>query len=252
MPAESFKRYLAIHERSLRQSRERLAIEQRQREENQRLYRSLLEEHHHTDPQRMPLSVIPLACTETRPQEDLRRENYIDHLKKAIEAALADNEAVANENPEADAGTDRDEEHIPAMQKTLCGFCRGGCCTRGSNHAYICKDTVARVKRHHPNWDGEQILDAYLQRLPVRSILGSCINHGDRGCTLPREMRASNCNNFVCESVSTWNREHAENERVEGTVVIQRKLDHWTDVSKENDNGVARAEVAYKARTNQS
>jgi hypothetical protein len=246
MPAESFKRYLSIHKLSLRKSRERLAIEQKQHQENERLYQTLLNQHGHTDAQSMPLSVIPRACTETCPQEDHRREHYENHLKKTIEEAFAAKESVADEILEADAGTDCDEDRLPPMQKTLCGLCMGGCCTRGGNHAYINESTVTRVRRNYPDWDGEQILKAYLQRLPARSIVGSCINHGEHGCTLPREMRASNCNNFVCDTVSTWNREHAENNRVEGTVIIQRKLDHWTDVSKENDNGVVLAEAVYK------
>jgi hypothetical protein len=40
-----------------------------------------------------------------------------------------------------------------------------------------------------------------MSKIPRQSVEYSCVYHGDRGCTLPRSMRASICNTYHCEGL---------------------------------------------------
>ena len=51
----------------------------------------------------------------------------------------------------------------------------------------------------HPECTPGDAVDAYMARVPDKHVEGSCIHHGERGCTLDRDMRSETCNTYACE-----------------------------------------------------
>ena len=82
-----------------------------------------------------------------------------------------------------------------------CATCRGHCCKGGGDHAYIDERTMARVRRDHPDLDAGAIIRRFLARLAPRSFPGSCLFHGEHGCTLGRDLRAELCNAYYCNGL---------------------------------------------------
>lgn len=79
-----------------------------------------------------------------------------------------------------------------------CTLCRGDCCQNGGEHAYLRRQTLARVLAASPGMSLEDVVRTYLDRVPEESYEGSCIYHGVKGCNLPGEMRSDTCNDFYC------------------------------------------------------
>jgi hypothetical protein len=80
----------------------------------------------------------------------------------------------------------------------VCAACRGFCCSGGDAHAYLRPETMGRLLRQRPELRIEQLIDLYVDRLPEQSFEGSCVFHGETGCTLPRDMRSDTCNAHFC------------------------------------------------------
>lgn len=79
-----------------------------------------------------------------------------------------------------------------------CATCRGDCCKNGGDRAYLTRQTLTRVLDAAPGNSLEDVIRAYLDRVPEASYEGSCIYHAENGCTLPSEMRSDTCNEFFC------------------------------------------------------
>jgi len=82
-----------------------------------------------------------------------------------------------------------------------CAMCQGHCCKGGGDHAYIDSRTMARVRRDNPDQDAGAIIRRYLERVAPRSYKGSCLFHGQDGCTLGRALRAELCNAYYCDGL---------------------------------------------------
>ncbi len=57
---------------------------------------------------------------------------------------------------------------------------------------------MVRSLHAHPDWTLAQIMDAYLKHLPAKTVQNSCIYHSAKGCGLPRDLRSSTCNRYLC------------------------------------------------------
>jgi hypothetical protein len=81
-----------------------------------------------------------------------------------------------------------------------CGRCRGRCCYTGaSNMAFLRQDDIRRFRAANPSLSEGEVLEAFMSRIGEMHIAESCVFHREDGCALPREMRATTCNNFFCE-----------------------------------------------------
>lgn len=93
-------------------------------------------------------------------------------------------------------------EEATELESTLfaagCGLCRGMCCRQGADHAFLNIVQIRRFLAEHPELTEEETVEAYIAFIPELSIEDSCIYHGERGCTLPREMRSDMCNRWLC------------------------------------------------------
>lgn len=177
---------------------------------------------------------LPSGPTRQRKLAQGRRHTYRNHLKDIIaQANLAGDEA-----PPADTVATASRSTLPGQ---VCALCRGGCCTRGGDTAYLSADTMRRVMAQQPHWRPEQVMSAYLDRLAPKTQVGSCINHTASGCALPREMRSDVCNRYLCESQKELQGRLDEAPALRGVVVVQRRQDHWSRHLPDCDNGIVGA-----------
>jgi hypothetical protein len=128
-------------------------------------------------------AIVPLSAE--------RRAVFAANTAFALDRALEEPDRpfpVTPDTPEAHAG----------IIRAGCAACRGACCTKGGDTAYLYPDHFRRLL---PKWKGrtrDGILADYLSRLPGRVYEESCVYHTETGCALPRELRSNLCNTFLC------------------------------------------------------
>lgn len=160
-----------------------------------------------------------------------RRARYLAHLVEiTAEAKNLPAAQVAAVAPRA--------EGTSSMPGSLCALCRGGCCTRGGEKAYLSAETMRRFMDAQPEFSSDAVVAAYLDRVTKRAQTGSCINHTAQGCSLPKEMRSDICNRFSCESLATLQAAQRAPEQVAVVIVVRRKQDHWRRAEPGMDNAV--------------
>ena len=79
-----------------------------------------------------------------------------------------------------------------------CALCRGFCCSKAGDAAYLNPATISRVWRAQAHLTEEELVSAYVDAVPDRSFDGSCIFHGERGCSLSPSMRSNVCLTYQC------------------------------------------------------
>jgi len=147
-----------------------------------------------------PLVVAPASDRPLRPLPQRRRRIYEEHLRELLRAL------AAGEQPQGD-GAPPAVEVPPELERGLqagCRACRGYCCHTGGAHAYQTVDSLRRVRAARPELAGEALVALYLSHLPDRSVKDSCVFHGRRGCTLPRDLRGDMCNGYFCNPLLAW------------------------------------------------
>lgn len=137
----------------------------------------------------LPANADPLA-----PRDPARAAELERHLTELVEGLVLSRERVEVEPAETPAPANARE----TLSLNACGACRGSCCRSGGDHAYLTEETIARSLEAHPDWTLARIVGSYLEHLPAESTLNSCIYHGAAGCGLPRALRSSTCNRYVC------------------------------------------------------
>jgi hypothetical protein len=143
---------------------------------------------------------VPAYGGQLAPLPTARRRAFAAHLRTIIA------EAFANPAPRVRAALPRP---VPlAATEAACATCRGQCCSHGGEHAYLDEDTIRRVARTWPELGPRGIAARYRARVAKESFAGSCVFHGARGCRLSRELRSDLCNEFYCNALKLFIREH--------------------------------------------
>ena len=93
---------------------------------------------------------------------------------------------------------------VARVARTACAMCGGWCCKDGGEHAYLDERTMARVRPVRPELNARAVLRLYIDRIPAASYAGSCVFHGEMGCTLDRSLRSDICNNYYCGGLGTY------------------------------------------------
>lgn len=135
-------------------------------------------------------AVLPANADPLVPQDPSRRAEFAQHLEEILEEAVLDQARLESDPVEAAPGD--------ALSASICTACRGSCCRAGEDHAYLTAQTMVRALQAHPDWSVARITDAYLSCLPSESVANSCIYHSATGCGLPRALRSSTCNRYLC------------------------------------------------------
>lgn len=135
-----------------------------------------------------PANADPLA-----PQDPERRARFEERLTLLVQDVLLDLLAWPSESLDDPQTSARER-----LSGNACTACRGSCCRSGGDHAYLTEETIARYVRAHPERSFQEILDAYVSCIPERTTVNSCIYHSETGCGLPRDLRSSTCNRYLC------------------------------------------------------
>ncbi|MCR9295061.1 MAG: hypothetical protein NXI32_20275 [bacterium] len=140
-----------------------------------------------------------------------RRQQLLEHIRNLIQRAVVCLPSAADYlRPESDYLPEATEVESQVFA-VGCRLCRGHCCVAGNTHAFLTISTIRRVFQLYPTWSPQQVFDAYRTRIPEQSVQGSCVFHGQQGCTLPRQMRADLCNRYLCRDLQEIRKAIAEN-----------------------------------------
>jgi len=160
-------------------------------------------------PTRTQLKNVALVALRSRecnmqPVPDDQQARLREHLQELLADA-----ATKTEFDTADARAALDESlssqgQPDAALAAACATCSGNCCRTGGSRAYIDEQTIARVRLQQPALSDDEILALYVTAIPALHVEDSCVFHGDKGCTLPRELRARICNEYYCRPLINW------------------------------------------------
>ena len=79
-----------------------------------------------------------------------------------------------------------------------CAACGGHCCSKGGNDAYLDENAVRQAWARHPRLSKRGLMQLYLDAIPRQAFADSCIFHAERGCSLPRSLRAPVSEAYLC------------------------------------------------------
>jgi hypothetical protein len=82
--------------------------------------------------------------------------------------------------------------------RAACSTCRGHCCQKGGDDAYLDFESVGLAWGRFPHLSKEELVAAYLGAVPALSFADSCIFHAEHGCNLPETMRSPVCAAYFC------------------------------------------------------
>jgi hypothetical protein len=121
--------------------------------------------------------------------EPARRRALAAHLEEVV----ADASFAAIDGSDRTNGTQSSPDFRGA-----CSACRGHCCQKGGDDAYLDFESVGLAWGRFPHLSKEELIAAYLGAVPARSFADSCIFHAEHGCNLPETMRSPVCGAYLC------------------------------------------------------
>ena len=159
---------------------------------------------------------------EVRPE---RRERLRTHLRNTLGALREDASLHEDAAPPPHATTPAHAQALesppPSALAQACALCRGYCCVEGGDEAFIDTATLARARALYPALSDDALCALYMDALPALGIAGSCVFHGQGGCSLPRSLRARICNEYYCEPIRQWAEPAAEPLRPAAVVAVR-------------------------------
>jgi hypothetical protein len=150
-----------------------------------------------TDAASFPLAILPFNGHRVVNLQEWRRRAFRDRLNRLLSKAARQAASRGAEPAPPRAQPDASARQL-AVLAAGCAACMGHCCTQGKGHAFLDVETLRRYMAEHPQARPRDVFEAYLSHLPSRTYLESCEYHAERGCALPRHMRARMCNEFYC------------------------------------------------------
>jgi hypothetical protein len=123
------------------------------------------------------------------PVEPARRQALATHLEDVV----ADPSFAAIDG----AGRTKAAQSSPDF-RDACAACRGHCCQKGGNDAYLDFESVGLAWGRFPHLGKQELVSAYLAAVPDRSFADSCIFHAEHGCNLPETLRSPVCAAYLC------------------------------------------------------
>jgi hypothetical protein len=111
---------------------------------------------------------------------------FLEQLIAEVSRPRAKAEGNPNQKPEATTFAD------------ACAACRGHCCSKGGNDAYLDENAIAQAWARHPRLSKRALMQRYLDAIPKKAFADSCIFHAANGCSLPRSLRAPISEAYLC------------------------------------------------------
>lgn len=101
-----------------------------------------------------------------------------------------------------------DDTHPEGLERG-CAACRGWCCRRGGTHAFLDAESLSRVLAMNPSLGLDDLEALYIGHVGATHLEGGCIFQGDSGCRLPRTLRSTTCNAWLCDDLDQAQRDWA-------------------------------------------
>ena len=179
-------------------------------------------------PKGIPLTLIPACTTPVTNLPESRRHAFREWLHLLLDEMLRQGNAPGGEVTPTPFGPKRELSPAAlAVMGQACALCQGECCKTGADDAYLSRHVFRRYLDAHPELRPEDVVTAYLERVPDRSYQGSCVYHGPQGCTLPRAMRSDTCNNYFCDGLQKFSIKTATQPAIRGYfVALERNTMH--------------------------
>ena len=111
---------------------------------------------------------------------------FLESLMAEVSRPRATRVDKPKQNPEATEFAD------------ACRTCRGHCCSKGGNDAYLDENAIAQAWARHPRLSKRGLMRLYLDAIPKKAFADSCIFHAEHGCSLPRSLRAPVSEAYLC------------------------------------------------------
>lgn len=152
-----------------------------------------------------------------------RRKLFETHLLEII----AKSGDATTEPPDPNPISGRSGKNpVSRLLERACGTCRGRCCRMaGEQNAYLAPETIQGYRAWNPGVSTDDIVAAYMSRIPEEIYEGSCLFHGRCGCVLPRSLRSEMCNWFLCDSLIELSRRVALEDRATVFAVAMQDLE---------------------------
>ncbi len=148
------------------------------------------------------------------PERVRRLRRHLIELLRELRAAKRPDRLIQQRAPQP-GGDDAE------VLRAGCAACRGHCCLRGGEHAWLDERTMARVRRDRPELGARGLIAAYVGQVARLSFAGSCLFHGAAGCTLDAALRAELCFSYYCDGLQTFLRRPSYQRRQPARVVIR-------------------------------
>lgn len=122
----------------------------------------------------------------------------VDELRETLLALEFD----APERPQTFDAEPAPGTPLATLGGHLCALCRGRCCRLGlRGKAFLGAGPLRDWLAQRPGATWADAVDHYLGFIAAEHLDKSCLFHGSRGCTLPRERRSDVCNHFACDTL---------------------------------------------------
>jgi hypothetical protein len=140
-------------------------------------------------PVMVPLNNRALAPMD--PERVRRLRKYLVQSLRALRTIKRPRESASPLRPEP-------EGFAGQVARAGCALCRGFCCKGGGEHGYLDERVMSRVRHARPELEASAVIRLYVERVPAVGYAGSCVFHGEKGCTLDRSLRSDVCNSYYC------------------------------------------------------
>ena len=143
---------------------------------------------------------VPLNTRALVPMEPERVWRLRKHLVQSLRGMRTMKRPVESASPlrpEPDGFT-------AEVARAACALCGGWCCKGGGDHGYLDERVMARVRQARPEFDARAVMRLYVESVPQAGYAGSCVFHGEAGCTLDRALRSDVCNSYFCTGLAKF------------------------------------------------
>ena len=144
--------------------------------------------------------MVPLNTRSLAPRQPERVWRLRRHLVQSLRAMRTMKRPVESASPLRP----EPEGFIGVVTRTACALCRGFCCKGGGDHGYLDERVMARVRQAWPELDARAVIRLYVERVPAMGYAGSCVFHGEAGCSLDRSLRSDVCNSYFCTGLGKF------------------------------------------------
>lgn len=124
---------------------------------------------------------------------------HLEQIMQQAEEQVEDTDLHESIQTEHESRAVQQQTSLPVIN--ACTSCRGACCLQGKGHAFLNQDFFAWRLLNELDSSPRQKIEDYISRIPEEGYENSCVYHGAEGCVLPREIRSSTCNRFLCTGI---------------------------------------------------